>query len=380
MGMVRQDELSQSVEELYIVPGVEWSLYTDLYKPWPGSNDRVFRWFVLESGVAVGITGTVEKPDGVVRAPFRKTYHLDWNRLRNCRIVHEAGSFTKAAQVMNITQSAVSRQIGALERELGYDIFFRNRQGLLPTEYGEYFLASIQKMWDALELGLACLNELHETPIGPLALTTTEAFGSAWLSSRLAKFHDMHPSIEVSLLLVDNKQLDLCQREADCAIRFAKPEQPNLVFKFIQDYSYKIYASQDYLDKYGTPKSAEDLKNHQLIVYGEGVGNLPIQELNWLSQFSGGSSGAHPEISINNIYGIYRATENGLGLSALPFYLSERSDKLVQVLPELQGPKIPIYFVYPEELGQSRRISLLRDFIVSEMKENWNQSRIRDSA
>lgn len=380
-GLVRQSELCQGVEELYFVPGVEWTLHHDLYRPWPGHNDRVFRWFVLENGTAIGITGTIDEPDGVARVPFQKVYHLDWNRLRNCRIVYEAGSFTKAAQIMNITQSAVSRQIGTLEQELGYDIFFRNRQGLLPTEYGEYFLDSIQKMWDSLELGLARLNEMHETPVGALSLTTTEAFGSAWLSSRLGKFHEMHPSIEVSLLLLDNVVLDLCKREADCAIQFSKPEQPNLVFKFIEEFSYHIYGCQEYLKKNGIPRSVEDLNAHQLIVYGDGVGQQPIRELNWLSQFNRASEPDYvPDISINNIYGIYRAAENGLGLAALPFYLSERSSKLVRVLPDVIGPKIPIYFVYPQELGLSQRITLLRDFIVDEIRANWGDLRKRNMA
>lgn len=371
-GLVRQHELSQKIEELYIVPGVEWSLHSDLYRPWPGSAERVFRWFVLEeTGAAIGLTGSIDAPEEVVREPYKKTFHLDWNRLRNCRVVHEAGSFTKAANVMNITQSAVSRQIGALERDLGYDIFFRNRDGLLPTEYGEYFLESIQKMVDALELGLARINEMHERPIGPLVLTTTEAFGSAWLSSRLNKFHVSHPGIEVSLLLVDNVLLDLCQREADCAIRFAKPEQPNLVSRFIAKFSYELFASQDYLDKFGVPKTEKDLQNHQLIIYGDGVGQLPIRHMNWLGQLGGGPNRKIPNITINNIYGIYRATENGLGVAALPFYISERSDKLVRVLPQLSGPKIPIYFVYPEEVGKSCRISMLRNFILEEIQSSW---------
>ena len=372
-GLVRQHELSQNIEELYIVPGVEWSLHSDLYRDWPGSAEKVFRWFVLEeTGAAIGLTGTIDKPEDVVREPYKKTFHLDWNRLRNCKLVHEAGSFTKAANVMNITQSAVSRQIGALERDLGYDIFFRNREGLLATEYGEHFLASIQKMVDALELGLARINEMHERPIGPLVLTTTEAFGSAWLSSRLNKFHESFPEIDVSLLLVDGATLDLCQRDADCAIRFTKPELPNLISRFIAKFSYELFASREYLDKFGIPKSEQDLQNHQLVIYGDGVGQLPIRHMNWLGQIGSHQNRKYPNITINNIYGIYRATENGLGISALPFYLSERSDKLVRVLPDLASPKIPIYFVYPEEVGKSRRILMLRDFIVAEIRASWN--------
>ena len=371
-GALRPRELQAGVREMFLATGAPCSSHGAVFRAWPGRAKNVYRWFVLEDGMAVGLTGSQEAPEGVARHPYNKVHHLDWNRLRTCRIVQRAGSFTKAGQILDITQSAVSRQIAAVERELGSDIFLRNNDGLVPTEIGEYFLETIDRMWEALELGLAQLNELKDEPQGPLTLTTTAGFGSAWLSSRLHKFRALHPEIAVTLLLIDNAELDLRQREADCAIRFQHPTEPRLVRLFIDDYAYHIFGSREYLEKRGVPQSLADLDGHDLIVYGAGVGQPPIEKINWLLR-AGMPEGQKREahLRINSVYGIYRAVESGLGLAALPFYMSERSDELIEVLPDIAGPPIPVYFVYPEELRPSRRIAALRDFIVDEIRATW---------
>ncbi len=380
-GALRARELQAHVSEMFLATGAPCTSHSALYRDWPGRAQNVFRWFVLDDGLAVGLTGTPEAPEGIARHPYQKIHHMDWNRLRTCRVVNQAGSFTRAGQILEITQSAVSRQIAAVEADLGSDIFLRNNDGLVPTEMGAYFLETIERMWESLELGLAGLNEMKDEPTGPLTLTTTTGFGSAWLSSRLHKFQDLYPEIEVTLLLIDNEELDLRQRYADCAIRFQHPEEPRLVRRFIDDFSYHIYGSQEYLDRRGIPHTLEDLDEHSLIVYGDGVGQPPIEKIDWLLT-EGVPEGQtrRAGLRINNVYGIYRAVENGLGLAALPFYMSERSDKLVEVLPDVAGPPIPVYFVYPEELGPSRRIAALRDFIVEEINATWGDLKRRKLA
>ena len=371
-GVLRARELRTRVTEIFMSTGAPCSSQSAIFRNWPGRSGNVFRWFVLDDGMAIGLQGAAGAVSGIARHPYNKIRYMDWNRLRTCRVVHRAGSFTKAGQMLDLTQSAVSRQVAAVEAELGGDIFLRNNDGLIPTELGISFLETIDRMWQALELGLAQLNELKDDPQGPLTLTTTAGFGSAWLSSRMKRFHDRYPNIEVTLLLIDNAELDLRQREADCAIRFQHPTEPRLVRRFIDDYSYHIFGSRDYIERRGMPTSLEDLENHQLIVYGDGVGQPPIEKINWLLT-EGMPAGITRKagLRVNSVYGIYRAVEAGLGLAALPFYMSERSAKLIEVLPDIAGPSIPVYFVYPEELGPSRRIAALRDFIIEEIRATW---------
>ena len=298
---------------------------------------------------------------------------MDWNRLRTFQIVTEVGSFTRAGLELNLTQSAISRQIASLEQDVGTVLFIRSGRGLVLTEGGEYFLQTVKEMSKHLALGLARLNELRAKPEGPLRVTTTVGFGSAWLTSRINRFHILYPDIQVSLLLVDNVELDLQRRDADCAIRFQPPTDLNLVRRYIAAFSYKIFSSRTYLAKRGTPKDLSELAKHDLIVYGDEVGGPPVERINWLlTEGMPEGEKREPALRVNSIYGIYRAVESGMGIAALPFYMSERSEEMVELFPEIEGPSIPVYFVYPEELRRSRRIDAIRDFLVEEIRASWN--------
>ena len=369
---LRTSELDGHVTQTYLSTGAPCSSHASVFKSWPGPANNVYRWFVLEDGMAIGLLGEPGAPVGVARFPLKIINHIDWNRLRTFMLVQQAGSFTKAGKELSLTQSAVSRQIAALEEDVGSALFIRSNTGLVLTEAGEYFLETVSKIWECLKLGLARVHELRDVPSGPLRLTTSIGFGSAWLSSKVYGFRERYPDIELELLLVDNVELNLQRREADCAIHFHMPSTPNLVQLYIDEFSYRIYGAKSYLDKRGIPKDLDDLHNHDLIVYGDGIGTPPIEKINWLLT-EGLPEGEMrvPALHINSVYGIYRAVESGVGLAALPFYMSERSDELVEVLCNVEGPRIPLYFVYAEELRHSLRINLLRDFILEEIRKSW---------
>ena len=183
-------------------------------------------------------------------------------------------------------------------------------------------------------------------------------------------FHQLYPDISVSLLLVDNLELDLSLRQADCALRFARQTQLNLVQRYLMKIHYRVFASRDYLDAHGTPETLDDLAKHELIVYGDEV-PAPVDHINWLLTMDMPEGETRePALRVNSVYGIYRAVESGLGIAALPYYMSERSPNLIEILPKLKGPAIEVFFVYPEELRHSRRIQVVRDFLVEQVKKD----------
>lgn len=295
---------------------------------------------------------------------------MDWDQLRIFNAVAEAGSFTRAGKKLNLSQSAVSRQIGALENALGVPLFHRHARGLVLTEPGEDLFETVKEVAAKLTMATARLNEGRDQPEGPLKITTTVAFGSAWLTSRMNLFHSVYPDISVSLLLVDNIELDLSTREADVAIRFAPQQQPNLIQRRLMTIRYRVFASREYLDKNGTPESAEELDLHELIVYGEDT-PAPIADMNWLLD-AGSPTGTRraPALTVNSVYGIFRAVRSGFGIAALPFYMAEEAPELVEILPELAGPSFDAYFVYAEELRHSRRIVAVRDFLLRQVEQD----------
>ena len=292
---------------------------------------------------------------------------MDWNQLRVFSTVAEVGSFTGAGKALGLSQSAVSRQIAALEANLGVMLFRRHASGIEMTEPGIELQKAVTDMSSRLALATGRINEYREMPEGPLRITTSLTFGSAWLSARMNQFLETYPDISVSLLLVDNLELDLSKGQADVAIRFSRPTDLNLVLRKLMSIRYHVFASSDYLEINGTPKTAADLDNFRLIVYGDEV-PAPVDNINWLLN-AGRPDGEPrtPALRVNSIHGIYRAVLSGLGIAALPYYLSQESSELNEILPDLEGPTIEAYFVYPQELRHSKRIEVLRDFLLGEV-------------
>ena len=235
---------------------------------------------------------------------------------------------------------------------------------MVLTEQGEDFHATVREMAAKIEMARARINERRDQPKGPLKITTTVAFGSAWLTSRMNSFHMLYPDIAVSLLLVDNVELDLFLRQADVAIRFEPQRQPNLIQCRLMSIRYHLFAAPEYLARHSSPTCAADRDDHEIIVYGEDM-STPVAGINWVLE-AGASSPRRPALTVNSVYGIYRAVRSGFGIAALPYYLTEESPSLVEVLPDLHGPTIDAFFVYPEELRHSRRIAAVRDFLLDQ--------------
>jgi len=306
--------------------------------------------------------------------PQRLNSRLDWDKLRVFHAVAEAGSFTHASESLNLSQSAVSRQISALEDSVGVSLFHRHARGLILTEQGDLLYKTVHDVFAKLNSVESLLTETKENTEGVLRVTTTVAFGSVWLTSRLKEFIRSYPGIEVMLRL-DDRELDLAMREADVAIRFNEPKQPDLIQRHIGTLRANLYASADYLKERGIPLSIEDLGSHDLVLYGEGV--VPVRAVNWLNDtLRDRGINARAALRVNNLYGIYRAVKAGIGIGALPEYFLQEGRGVVQVLPGIEGPVIETYFVYPEELRQSARVAVFRDFLVREISRAKSQLRV----
>ncbi len=296
---------------------------------------------------------------------------MDWDKLRVFHAVAEAGSFTHAGDILNLSQSAVSRQVSSLEESLHVALFHRHARGLMLTEQGDILFKTAREILAKLNMAEARISESRERPKGPLKVTTTIAFGSIWLAPRLKEFLEENPDIEVSLVLTDN-ELDLSMREADVAIRMTTPTQSDLIQRRLMTLKYHVFAAPSYLQKHGMPRTPDDLDSHRLVVFGEDA-RPPVPNLNWLLE-AGLKEGTRRKafLKVNSTYGIFRAVQSGIGVGALPQYLNHESGNLVEILPEIHGPDLDVFFVYPEELRHSSRITLFRQFILRKVEELTN--------
>ena len=189
---------------------------------------------------------------------------MDWDKLRIFHAVADAGSLTHAGDTLHLSQSAVSRQIRALEESLGTTLFHRHARGLILTEQGELLFEATSSMNRRLETAAARIRDSEEEVYGVLRVTTTFGFGTLWLAPRLVKLYEKFPDLKVDLML-EERVLDLPMREADVAIRMKEPSQADLIRRRLMNIRMRLYATPEYLAAAGTPHRMEDLASHRLI-------------------------------------------------------------------------------------------------------------------
>ena len=171
---------------------------------------------------------------------------MDWNKLKAFYEVALNKSISKASKSLNISQSAVSRQIQDLEIDLNTLLFIRHQKGVRLTEQGENLFNAVSNINFSISEFEKKLIEKKTKPVGKLTVSTTVGFGSTWLTPRINKLTDQYPEMEISLLMSD-EEVDLSSRIADVAVRVKKPTQSNLIYKKFVNFHNHDYGSSDYL-------------------------------------------------------------------------------------------------------------------------------------
>lgn len=289
---------------------------------------------------------------------------MDWDKLRIFHAVADAGSLTHAGDTLHLSQSAVSRQICALEELLGTTLFHRHARGLILTEQGEFLFDATSSMARRLDNAAARIRDSEEHVLGELKVTTAVGFGTLWLAPRLGKLYAKYPDLKIDLLL-EERVLDLPMREADVAIRMKEPTQSDLIRRRLLNIRMRMYATREYLEQAGTPELISDLAPHRLICQKPdqpqvAAGARLVQEV--LAQ------NVASTLTVNNYFGVLQGVLADVGIGVLPDYLTADHDRLVRVLPDVDSDEVPVFLAYPEELRQTRRVAAFRDFVLEEIQ------------
>lgn len=289
---------------------------------------------------------------------------MDWDKLRIFHAVADAGSLTHAGDTLHLSQSAVSRQIRALEESLGTTLFHRHARGLILTEQGEFLFDATSSMARRLDNAAAQIRDSEEHVLGELKVTTAVGFGTLWLAPRLGKLYAKYPDLKIDLLL-EERVLDLPMREADVAIRMKEPTQSDLIRRRLLNIRMRMYATREYLEQAGTPELISDLAPHRLICQKPdqpqvAAGARLVQEV--LAQ------NVASTLTVNNYFGVLQGVLADVGIGVLPDYLTADHDRLVRVLPDVDSDEVPVFLAYPEELRQTRRVAAFRDFVLEEIQ------------
>lgn len=295
--------------------------------------------------------------------------NLNWDKLRIFHAVAEAGSFTRACEALNLSQSAISRQIGALEESLSVPLFHRHARGLLLTEQGDLLLKATKDVYEKLALLEGRISDTKSAPEGPLKVTVPGFLGNEWIAPRINRFRVKYPKMNLTFVL-DNRVLNLGMREADAAVRLYEPDQPDLIKRKLTTIKFHLCASKTYLKETGMPKSAADLRKHWLVGYPSGV-PIPHEHTDWLFQAANvDKDTASNVLLMNSMTAIRNTVESGSGIACLPDFMVTKNPHLQIVLEQYPAPEVPIFFVYPQERRNSTRIQIFRDFLIEEVAQD----------
>lgn len=296
---------------------------------------------------------------------------MDWDKLRIFHAVADAGSLTHAGDKLHLSQSAVSRQIRALEESLNTTLFHRHARGLILTEQGELLFDATSAMNKRLDAAAARIRDSEEEVFGELRVTTTFGFGTLWLAPRLPQLYEKHPDLKIDLML-EERLLDLPMREADVAIRMKEPSQADLVRKRLMSVSMQLYASRAYLERYGNPEKLEDMKDHRLICQNTTASQVSAGAA-LVRQVQG--ENPHSMLTVNNYFGVLQGVLHDLGIGILPAYLVQDFPELQRVLPDVESAEVPVFLAYPEELRHSKRVAVFKEFVQDEIITHRKQLR-----
>lgn len=289
-----------------------------------------------------------------------KSVKFDWNRARAFLVTAEEGSLSAAAKALGMAQPTLGRQVDALEEELGVVLFERLGRGLSLTPSGHELLSHVRSMGEAAsQMSLAATGR-SEALEGSICITATEVTAIYDLAPIIAKLRKIHPGVEVEVAASDDSK-DLRRREADIAMRNYRPKENDLVARKIGEEVAMLYASADYIEKYGVPNKLRDLRNHKFVGF-DGSDEMVKQ----LSNIGLEISDDNITVRAGNHLVHWELTKAGVGIGIMPERVGDLEPKVRSIMPSFRKMVYPVWLVAHRELHTSRRIRTVFDFIASE--------------
>ncbi|UJW86973.1 LysR family transcriptional regulator [Devosia sp. SL43] len=282
---------------------------------------------------------------------------FDWNQIRAFLATVETGSLSAAARSLGLTQPTLSRQVAALERDLGVMLFERLGRALVLTSAGAELAGSVRDMGEAARRVSLAASSQSQSISGLVRISASDVVATYLLPNALKRLHEIAPSIQIDVVAA-NTVSDLMRREADIAIRHLRPTQPDLVARRCPDTTARLYAATSWLDRHGRPATGADLAGAALIGYTE-TGDL-VAELNARGLPVTASSFTWTSGSVVVAWEMIR---QGLGPGVMFSLVADADPSVEPVLPGIAPFPVPMWLATHRELHTSRRIRLVFDFL-----------------
>lgn len=288
------------------------------------------------------------------------TSEADWRLVRAFVAVMQAGTLTGAARLLGTTQPTVGRQIRELEQLAGETYFLRCGSRLEPTEHAQMLFAralDVERAVTALARSLAQPHTSHSK----VRITTSEIFGTQLLPRLIPSLLSKVPDVEIEVTATDRVQ-DLHRRDADLAIRFVAPTQPDLIARQVGEVALGLYATPSYLDQHGRPRTPQDLVEHNLISSRDGSEIRTVAKRLGLDPLPNRMPVRSDDLLVRESF-----VRAGLGIGACHNWLAATVPGLERVLPDLDVVRLPVWLVAHEDLRRSRSMKALHDALADEL-------------
>jgi DNA-binding transcriptional LysR family regulator len=277
--------------------------------------------------------------------------------------VARAKSFRRAADVLGMPNSTVSRRISELERDVGLRLFNRTTRQVEMTDVGRAYFESCERIIAEAQAAHQALVNMQAQPSGVIRVSMPVDFGVVYLSPLMADFAALYPLIQFDLDL-NPGMANLLGDSVDISIRMSQPKEQNVIARNIANLTTGLFASPDYLEKKGIPLQPQDLKNHEC---------LRMREAPWILRENGGQASQTVAVSgqfIANSIGLLRALAlDGKGImmnSEIMVHADCVAQRLVRVLPEWQMPTVEVYALTATRLLPAKVRSFI-DYLVARM-------------
>lgn len=283
----------------------------------------------------------------------------DWNHIRAFLATANAGSLSAAARELGLTQPTLSRQVAALEDDLGIMLFERVGRTLELTQAGIELLEHTRVMGEAANRVSLTATGQAQAIDGEIRITAADVFSAYILPPALKKLRKIAPDLRIDIVAANDIR-DLMRREADIALRHVRPEQPDLIAKRVAESKAYFYASQEYLDSHGTPETVDELVEHEFISYGN-----PEEMVGFLNPIGINVTVDNFRIGSENGLVAWQLCRQGFGISVMTEEVAHGSNEMVRILPDVDPIIFPTWLVTHRELHTSRRIRLVFDLLAA---------------
>lgn len=288
---------------------------------------------------------------------------LDWNQLKAFLETAETGSLSAAARKLGLTQPTLGRQVAAIEARMGVTLFERVGKAMALTPTGMDLLEHARAMGAAAQaLGVAASGRSQAVG-GVVSVSATDVVASYLLPALVRRLREQEPGILIEVI-PSNAFSDLLRREADIAIRHAKPEQPELIARLIREASACFYASEDWVKTHGHPRNAEEAA-HLPFVGSDRSG----QYLGYLRQHGLPLTEANFSCYADHSVAHWALVCQGMGIGAMMDEIAHATPGIVRVLDDVPPVIFPIWLVTHRELRTARRIRVVFEALAQGLQE-----------